>query len=296
MSKTKKLTIPLISLTAFLVLGFILTGCDISRDNTPTPTNVPTSTPTPTPTPEPTATPTPTDHQDAAEEGHQLFIATGCSACHGQDAEGTNIAPALAEHTAVMVERQVRSPVGKMPAFPLSTLSDEELGKIIEFIEGLEGAHAHVAPADIDREVALHHWMALLAIQVDAIPEAVHHVAHINELVTGEHLHQMEDVLAMLEGGQLHDAEHTIEGMLAGTAVIDLTPEAMHLQLALASVGVEDFTNSIHHTEHFLDLATDQQREAAEEILDLLRTENFREAEHELEELLGGEQEEHGHE
>ncbi|MEE9261834.1 MAG: cytochrome c [Dehalococcoidia bacterium] len=277
----------MISLTAFLVLGFILTGCDISRDNTPTPTNVPTPAPTPAPTPEPTATPTPTNHQDAAEEGHQLFIATGCSACHGQDAEGSSIAPALAGHTAVMVERQVRSPIGAMPAFSTSTLSDEELGEIIEFIESLEGAHGHVAPADIDREVALHHWMALLAIQVDDIPEAMHHVAHINALVTGEHLRQMEEVLTMLEGGQLHDAEHTIEGMLAGTAVIDLTPEAMHLQLALASVGVEDVTNAIHHTEHFLDLATDQQREAAEEILDLLQAENFREAEHELEELLG---------
>ncbi len=155
--------------------------------------------------------------------------------------------------------------------------------------QGLEGAHPHVPPADKDREVAMHHWMALLAIEVDDIPDAVHHVAHINALVTGEHLRQMEEVPTMLEGGQLHDAEHTIQGMLAGTAVLDLTPEAMHLQLALASVGVEDAANAIHHTEHFLDLSIDQERKVAEEVIDLLRAERFPEAEHELEELLGEE-------
>ena len=32
-------------------------------------------------------------------EGRDLFAAKGCSACHGQDAEGTAIAPALAGHT-----------------------------------------------------------------------------------------------------------------------------------------------------------------------------------------------------
>jgi len=274
------------------MLGLILTGCDISRDNTPTPRSVPTS----TPTSEPAATPTPADHPGADDEGHQLFITTGCAACHGQDAEGTSIAPGLAGHTTAMVRRQVRSPIGAMPAFSISTLPDEELDLIIEFIEGLDGDHGHVPPADIDQQVALHHWMALLAIQVDDIPEAIHHVGHIIELVTGEHLHQMEDVLTLLQEGQIHDAEHIIEGMLAGTALPDLTPEAMHLQLALASLGAEDTTEAIHHTQHFRDIAEGRQRDIAQEILNLIRAENFSEAEHQLEDLLGGEQEEHGDE
>ena len=31
----------------------------------------------------------------ADSPGHALFIAKGCAACHGQNAEGTSIAPAL---------------------------------------------------------------------------------------------------------------------------------------------------------------------------------------------------------
>ena len=105
-----------------------------------------------------------------------------------------------------MVTAQVRYPVGAMPMFPANVLSDGDLGKIIEFILGLDGAHAHIPSEDITQEVALHHWMALLALQFDDIPDAIHHVEHINELVTGEHLHQMEEVLSSLEEGHNHDA------------------------------------------------------------------------------------------
>ena len=47
---------------------------------------------------------------EPTSEGHGLFVAKGCTACHGQNAEGSQIAPALAGHSEAMVNRQVRNP------------------------------------------------------------------------------------------------------------------------------------------------------------------------------------------
>ena len=270
-----------------LIATLILVGCDISAAKRPTPT--------PTATPRAAVTPTSIAPEDSGEDGHQLFINKGCASCHGQEAQGTNIAPGLPGHTAEMIRRQVRSPIGVMPRFTTEVLSDEELEKIIAFIDGLEGEHAHVPPADVTQEVALHHWMALLALKVDDIPEATHHVGHIIDLVTGDHLHEMEEVLTMLQEGHLHDAEHAIEGMLAGTAVTDLTLGVVHLELALGSLRSDDVDDAIHHIRHFLESASDHEKEATEEILGLLQANDPHEAEHKLESLMEGGAEEHEH-
>ena len=47
--------------------------------------------------------PSPTTEAEPISLGHELYIAKGCSACHGQDAEGTVIAPALTGHTIAQV-------------------------------------------------------------------------------------------------------------------------------------------------------------------------------------------------
>ena len=76
--------------------------------------------------------------------GHALFIAKGCAACHGQNAEGTSIAPALPGHNEQMVKNQVRNPRFQMPAFSLEQISDEELEAIAGFIVNLGGdGHQH---------------------------------------------------------------------------------------------------------------------------------------------------------
>lgn len=66
------------------------------------------------------------------------YQAAGCSSCHGQDGEG-GVGPALAGHTDAQVEKQVRDPVGDMPAFGSEKLSDQQLALIVTYIEGLEG-------------------------------------------------------------------------------------------------------------------------------------------------------------
>ena len=57
---------------------------------------------------DPTATPTPAAVADA--DGEMLFLTAGSPSCHGQDAEGTGAAPALAGHT----EEQVLSVVWRL--------------------------------------------------------------------------------------------------------------------------------------------------------------------------------------
>jgi mono/diheme cytochrome c family protein len=53
------------------------------------------------PTPSPISTPLPM----AGGDGHQLFITKGCAACHGQDGEGTALAPTVAGHSEAIVRR-----------------------------------------------------------------------------------------------------------------------------------------------------------------------------------------------
>ena len=118
--------------------------------------------------PEPTATPLPTTAPAPAAlyAGHQLFVDKGCAACHGQNAGGSSFAPPLAGHSAAVVKRQIRAPLGIMPVFPPDKISNEEMEAITTFIDGLEGERQHVhseAPSGPD-QLALHHWMALFSI------------------------------------------------------------------------------------------------------------------------------------
>lgn len=245
-----------------------------------------TATPWPTPTPLP-ATPTPLP----ASAGHRLFITKGCGACHGQNAEGTNIAPALTGHTVGQVKRQVRAPVGLMPVFPPDRVSNQELEEIANYVSGLGRGHAHERPVDPGVVAAQHHWMALFALEDGDQREAVHHLEHVIELVAGDHLARMQKAASEVREGQLHPAAHTVvENMLAGIAAPGLTKQEMHLQLAISASRVEDAINATHHVEHYLELAQagSKVERLAQAILASLKAGKLAEAEHQLSELAGG--------
>ena len=246
--------------------------------------------------PGPTATPAGLAGTEAQGEGRDLFIANGCSGCHGQDAEGTSIAPALAGHTEQMVKRQVRTPRFRMPAFSEQQISDRELQTIAHFIAGLEGEghlHAEVRPAELTAAVEMHHWMALEALKAASGEDAIHHVGHIVELLEeGEHRHQMEAILVSLRAGGTHDPEHEIELMVAGTAVPGLTLTQLHLRQALVALAVEDVADAQHHVLHFQESASPGELDLGAEILDLLESGDLHDAEHEIQELLGEEEHE----
>lgn len=89
-----------------------------------------------------------------------------------------------------------------------------------------------------------------------------------------------------IENGEIHDAIHSIQEMLAGTEVIGITEAEMHLKLALSASRIDDALEAEHHVEHYLAIATDHS--PAEKIITLLRAGDISAAEHELESLLGG--------
>ena len=251
--------------------------------------------------PEPTATPLPTTAPAPAAlyAGHQLFVDKGCAACHGQNAGGSSFAPPLAGHSAAVVKRQIRAPLGIMPVFPPDKISNEEMEAITTFIDGLEGERQHVhseAPTGPD-ELALHHWMALFSIEAGDPGEGAHHLGHIVDLTEGEHFAQMKKAISLLEEGDVHEGGHIVEGMLAGLEDVGLDDQGMHLTIALSSARVGEKDASLHHLEHFLDSTSGERHEAAEEIESLLRADAVHDAVDRLEELSGQArpQDEHGH-
>ncbi len=222
--------------------------------------------------------------------GHTLFIAKGCAACHGQNAEGTSIAPALPGHNEQMVKNQVRNPRFQMPAFGLSQVSDEELDEIAAFIANLEGGnHQHQTSTAQTVAVEMHHWMALESLEANDPAEAIHHVGHIIELLgPGEHQQRMQETLASLEsGGDAHEPEHQIEEMLAGSASPGLTLFQLHLRQALDSLDANDGSEAVHHVAHAREIGDDSAAAGLAEVHELLELENHHDAEHEIREILG---------
>lgn len=252
----------------------------------------------PTSTATPTTVPAPTESLEPIVKGsgHDLFNSKGCAACHGRNAEGSPVAPALPGHTEEMVKRQVRNPRFLMPAFGENQINDRELETIAQYIAGLEGGdHAHPETIGLTVAVEMHHWMALEALKAGVPDEAMHHVEHIIELLEpGAHREQMVAVLKSLRAGEKHEGEHEIEGMLAGTAAPDLSLLQLHLRQALVSLAVNEAADARHHIAHPQDVADESLGESLREILDFLDQDNLHSAEHEIQELLG-EGEDRGH-
>ena len=269
-----------------LVLGFVvgvLTMATVACGNGD-PTSVPAQEVISTSTPAPISA------------NHQVFITNGCAACHGQDAEGTEIAPPLAGHTASQVKRQVRAPLGTMPLYPPDKISNAELMAITEYIEGLQGEHTHIQATDSPDELALHHWMALFSMEAENPAEGIHHLGHIIELTAGEHRAQMEMAMDLLKDEEIHEAAHIVEEMLAGIEAADSDVATLQLTLALSSARAEEIQVSIHHIEHYLELPSDNPSDTPSHILTLLQQGEVHDAVNELENLLGEAQLEEEHE
>jgi len=118
-----------------------------------------------------------------------------------------------------------------------------------------DGSMSFNMPAD----TVQHHWEALTAIKAGDVEDARHHVEHILEVVAADETHAavMRDVLAALAANKLDEAAHGIEGMLVGRVEPGLTPELLHLQMALAAMRMDDEAAVRHHIDHFIGLGGD---------------------------------------
>lgn len=83
-----------------------------------------------------------------AAAGRQLFVAKGCVACHGDNAEG-KIGPKIAGTGLTFAEvlHQVRQPRGQMPPFSAQQVSDAEVQQIYTYLESLAPPTPTAMPA-----------------------------------------------------------------------------------------------------------------------------------------------------
>jgi mono/diheme cytochrome c family protein len=227
------------------------------------------------------------DETDTSEHpGLSMYTAVGCAACHGDNAEGTDIGPALPGHSAEVILRQIRAPLGTMPAYDVDRLSDDDVDLIVDYITSLAPADDHVEPLDVPERLAVHHWMALIAIDAGDVDDAVHHVEHIVKVTRDDHKAAMQQAAELLRQGEVELAEDTIQDMLAGTADPELALEDLHLQLALSALEAADLEQAAHHLEDAVAIARGQRRRAIADALQLLQADELHDAEHTLQAML----------
>ena len=191
-------------------------------------------------------------------EGKKLFADRGCAACHGRNAMGTAVVQSISLRSPEVIRQQLRAPVGMMPLFPPDKLTDTELDKIVVYIGALPEYHAHHKPVDVSKDIVLHQWMALLALEADDLPEAIQQMEHINGLSPGDPLSWVQETLGIMAQGNVHDAIHAIQETLTETAQEagpGLNLEEIYLRLALSAVRVENISDATHHIHHFLEIA-----------------------------------------
>ena len=270
----------LVAVVLATAMGAGLLGCQGDGEEAATETATATS-------PAEAETETEPESTDGEPAERQVYLSAGCGTCHGENAEGTDVGPALAGHAPEQVRQQVRSPLAQMPAYSVEQLSDEDLEAIAEYIASLEPMEEHVEPVKLSEVLAIHHWMAISAIAADDRGDALHHVGHIIEAVEGEHLEAMTRAREFLREGDLHEAEHLIEEMLAGKAEPELSRQRLALRLALTAVDQGDRAEAIHQLGHFIEAAKGAEREKGQAVLAHLREGDLHGAEHGIADLLG---------
>ncbi|MCH7642241.1 MAG: c-type cytochrome [Chloroflexi bacterium] len=266
------------------------------------------STPFPTAEPAATSTPVPADdhaddddghdedeaHEaesalDAVDRGRVVYQQVGCAACHGEDGSGTVIAPGLPGHNELQVRRQVRGPIGVMPVFGTDVLTPEDLSALVAYVESLSGAHMHGMETGIPlaEQSLAHHRMALTAFSADNVDEAEHHIEHLIGILDGQHLALMQEALDLTLSGDIHDAQHMIEGMLSDVQPADESFVTLHFKLGLAGLRATGNGEAAHHLEHAAAVADGDELAEINEILALLAADEKIEAEEHLSALLG---------
>lgn len=77
-----------------------------------------------------------------AANGKQIFAGAGCVACHGAQAQGTAMAPAIAPPPVDLqgLIAYARKPTGKMPPVPVAAASDQQLADVFAFLKSLAPA------------------------------------------------------------------------------------------------------------------------------------------------------------
>jgi len=71
--------------------------------------------------------------------GKAVFAEAGCSACHGAQGQGTNLAPGIVPPPTDLqgLIAYARKPTGKMPPVPVATATDKQLAEVYAYLQSL---------------------------------------------------------------------------------------------------------------------------------------------------------------
>ncbi len=83
----------------------------------------------------PLAKPADAQTGDSVHDGGLLFFRYGCAACHGSSGAGGAVGKNLTDASASKISQKVRSGPKTMPGFSSSELSDEDMDKLIAFLQ-----------------------------------------------------------------------------------------------------------------------------------------------------------------
>jgi mono/diheme cytochrome c family protein len=85
-----------------------------------------------------------------AQDGGEVFTASGCGACHGDAGRGAALGPSIAtgELTAEDFIAYVQNPTATMPAYAAESLSDQSLREMQAYLESVGGAAQPVGDAE----------------------------------------------------------------------------------------------------------------------------------------------------
>jgi mono/diheme cytochrome c family protein len=72
---------------------------------------------------------------DPVHDGRLLFFQYGCASCHSPSGSGGAVGKDLTDASATKIKTKVRDGPKGMPAFTTSMLSDDDLQKLIAFIQ-----------------------------------------------------------------------------------------------------------------------------------------------------------------
>lgn len=224
---------------------------------------------------------------DLVAAGREVYLNVGCAQCHGDDAEGSMMAPALAGHTPEQVRRQVRNPVGMMPRFDEDDLSERDLESLAAYIDSLEGDHGHGFEKGAPQST--HLLMMLIALKSNDLDETHHHLSHAREFIDDPEVQQqLDDLEDMLDAENIHDAEHMIENMLEGAEADETTMPILHLEVAVQALRSDDPDDARHHLEHALDGGVSARvAETISDAIDAIDAGNLHDAEDLINSALG---------
>lgn len=255
----------------------------------------PTHTPTTTPTTVPAISPTPIPPEVMVEQGQVVFQANSCASCHGENGEGTEgLGPAVPGHSREAVFKQVRDPrqvpegSARMPAYGPDQISDEELEQMVAFIESL-GPPMGAGPFAGSMTEAAHLRLALVSLQAGDVDDAYAHLQDLVETAEGEAREQAQAILDLLAAGELHEAEHELEVMLAEAEGSELTELQLHVVLTLDALQAHRDEDAILHLENAVGVATGEEESTLEGLLEDLKAGHAHDVQHDLERLLGEE-------